>query len=110
MTDKIPPVANFAALLAAVVAVTGCSSARQQSAAPTTAQATKPAPRRQAPAKPRIVRPHNPAVPILMYHVVGTAPPDAPYPGLYVRRPVFAAQLAMLHARGYHAVSHRRAY
>src|SRR6266581_899573 len=62
MTDKIPPVAKFAALLAAVVAVTGCSSARQQSAAPTTAQTTKPAPRRQAPAKPRIVRPHNRAV------------------------------------------------
>ena len=56
MTDKIPPVAKFAVLLAAVVAVTGCSSARQQSAAPTTAQATKPAPRRQAPPKPRIVR------------------------------------------------------
>src|SRR6266576_1803201 len=73
MTDKIPPVAKFAVLLAAVVAVTGCSAARQQSAAPTTAQATKPAPRRQAPAKPRIVRPHNRAVPILMYHVVGTA-------------------------------------
>ena len=72
MTDKIP-VAKFAVLLGAVVAVTGCSSAKQQSAAPTTAQATKPA-RPQAPARPRIVRPHNRAVPILMYHVVGTAP------------------------------------
>ena len=44
MTDKIPPVAKFAVLLAAVVAVTGCSSAKQQNAAaPTTTQATKPA-------------------------------------------------------------------
>src|SRR5256885_7261690 len=110
MTDKIPPVAKFAVLLAAVVAVTGCSSARQKSAAPTTAQATKPAPRRQAPAKPRLVRPHNRAVPILMYHVVGTAPPDAPYPGLYVRRADFAGQLAWLRAHGYHAVSLRRVY
>ena len=110
MTDKIPPVAKFAVLLAAVVAVTGCSSARQQSAAPTTAQTTKPAPRRQAPAKPRIVRPHNRAVPILMYHVVGTAPPDAPYPGLYVRRADFAGQIAWLRAHGYHAVSLRRVY
>src|SRR2546429_5222296 len=110
MTDKIPPAAKFAVLLAAVVAVTGCSSARQQSAAPTTAQATKPAPRRQAPAKPRIVRPHNRAVPILMYHVVGTAPPDAPYPSLYVRRADFAGQLSWLRARGYHAVSLLRLY
>src|SRR5438046_9708699 len=104
MTDKIPPVAKFAVALAAVVAVTGCSSAKQQSAAPTTAQATKPAPRPQAPAKPRIVRPHNGAVPILMYHVVGTAPPNAPYPALYVSRSDFAGQLAWLHAHAYHAV------
>src|SRR6266699_5579847 len=110
MTDKIPPVAKFAVLLAAVVAVTGCTSARQQSAAPTTARATKPAPRRQAPAKPRIVRPHNRAVPILMYHVVGTAPASAPYPRLYVRRADFAGQLAWLRAHGYHAVSLLRVY
>src|SRR2546430_16823448 len=110
MTDKMPPVVKFAALRAAVVAVTGCSSARQQSAAPTTAQTTKPAPRRQAPAKPRIVRSHNRAVPILMYHVVGTAPPDAPDPGLYVRRADFAWQLGWLRAPGYPAVALRRVY
>jgi peptidoglycan/xylan/chitin deacetylase (PgdA/CDA1 family) len=111
MTDKIPPVAKFAVLLAAVVAVTGCSSAKQQNAAaPTTTQATKPATRSPAPAKPRIVHPHNRAVPILMYHVVGTAPADAPNPGLYVRRADFAGQLTWLRAHGYHAVSLRRVY
>ena len=110
MTDKIPRVAKFAVLLAAVVAVTGCSSAKQQSAAPATTQATKPATRAPAPAKPRIVHPHNRAVPILMYHVVGTAPPDAPYPSLYVSRADFAGQLAWLRVHGYHAVSLRRVY
>jgi len=93
-----------------VVAVTGCSSAKQQSAAATTAKATKPAARPQAPARPRIVRPHNRAVPILMYHVVGTAPPGAPFPSLYVRRADFAGQLAWLRAHGFHAVSLHRVY
>jgi peptidoglycan/xylan/chitin deacetylase (PgdA/CDA1 family) len=109
MTDKIP-VAKLAVLLAAVVAVTGCSSAKQQSAAPSTAPATKPTPRPHARAKSRIVRPHNRAVPILMYHVVDTAPPDARYPALYVSRADFARQLAWLRAHGYHAVSLRRVY
>jgi peptidoglycan/xylan/chitin deacetylase (PgdA/CDA1 family) len=109
MTDKIP-VAKFAVLLVALVAVTGCSSAKQQSATPTRAQATEPTRRPQAPARPRIVRPHNGAVPILMYHVVGTAPPDAAYPALYVSRSDFAGQLTWLRAHGYHAVSLRRVY
>jgi peptidoglycan/xylan/chitin deacetylase (PgdA/CDA1 family) len=49
-------------------------------------------------------------VPILMYHVVGTPPADAPLPGLYVRRADFAGQLDWLRAHGYHAVSLRRVY
>src|SRR6266576_3436168 len=102
MTAKIPPGPRSASLLPALVAVRGCAPRSHRTGPPTPAQATKPAPRRQAPAKPRIVRPHNRAVPILMYHVVGTAPPDAPYPGLYVRRADFAGQLAWLRAHGYH--------
>ena len=111
MTDKIPLVARLAVLLTALaVALTGCSSGEKQSAAPTTTQTTKPAPRPPAPAKPRIVHPHTRAVPILMYHVVGTAPADAPYPSLYVSRADFAGQLAWLRAHGYRAVSLRRVY
>jgi len=94
---------------ALVFALTGCSSAEKRSApAP---QAAKPAPRRPAaPAKPRIVHPHNRPVPILMYHVVGTPPAGAPFPGLYVRRADFAGQLSWLRAHGYHAVSLLRVY
>jgi peptidoglycan/xylan/chitin deacetylase (PgdA/CDA1 family) len=49
-------------------------------------------------------------VPILMYHVVGTAPPGAPFPSLYVRRADFAGQLAWLRAHGFHAISLHRVY
>ena len=109
MTDKIPLVARLAVLLTALaLALTGCSSGEKQSApAPKT---TKSAPRPPAPVKPRIVHPHNRAVPILMYHVVGTAPADAPYPSLYVTRADFAGQLRWLRAHRYHAVSLRRVY
>ena len=98
MSDKIPRVAKFAALAAfGALALTGCNSAQKQSApAP---QAPKRPPPTAAPApKPRIVHPHNRPVPILMYHVVGTAPPGAPFPSLYVRRADFAGQLAWLRA------------
>lgn len=44
-------------------------------------------------------------VPILMYHVIGSAPIGAPFPGLYVTRTEFAAQVAALVGAGYHAVT-----
>jgi peptidoglycan/xylan/chitin deacetylase (PgdA/CDA1 family) len=44
-------------------------------------------------------------VPILMYHVISSAPADAPYPDLYVPRASFAAQVAWLAGHGYHAVT-----
>jgi peptidoglycan/xylan/chitin deacetylase (PgdA/CDA1 family) len=49
-------------------------------------------------------------VPILMYHVIGSPPAGAPYPELYVTRADFAAQVAWLRARGYHAVTLRRVF
>lgn len=49
-------------------------------------------------------------VPILMYHVVTTAPADAPYPELYVPRADFAGQVAWLAAHGYHAVTLQRVF
>jgi peptidoglycan/xylan/chitin deacetylase (PgdA/CDA1 family) len=52
---------------------------------------------------------HGPAlrtpVPVLMYHVIGTPPPAAPYPGLFVSRTLFAAQVSALARAGYHAVT-----
>jgi len=45
------------------------------------------------------------SVPILMYHVILPAPAGAPFPGLYVPPPEFAAQMHALAAAGYHAVT-----
>lgn len=44
-------------------------------------------------------------VPVLMYHVIGTPPPGAPFPELYVTPGLFRAQIAALAAAGYHAVT-----
>jgi len=49
-------------------------------------------------------------VPVLMYHVVTTAPANAPYPELYVPRAHFAGQVAWLAAHGYHAVTLQRVF
>jgi peptidoglycan/xylan/chitin deacetylase (PgdA/CDA1 family) len=50
-------------------------------------------------------RPGNATVPILMYHVINPPPATAPYPGLYVPEPEFAAQMQALKAAGWHAVT-----
>jgi peptidoglycan/xylan/chitin deacetylase (PgdA/CDA1 family) len=101
-------VAKLGIVVAAfAVAASGCSSAQKQSTP--VQRPAKPA-RVIAPAKPHIVHPHNRPVPFLMYHVVGTPPATAPFPGLYVRRADFVGQLAWLRAHGYHAVSLLRVY
>ena len=55
---------------------------------------------------------HGPAlrtpVPVLMYHVIGTPPPSAPYPDLFVSRRLFAAQVAALARAGYQAITLER--
>ena len=50
-------------------------------------------PRAAAAPPRRAVRRAAAAVPILMYHVIAPPPPGAPYPGLYVPRVEFAAQM-----------------
>jgi peptidoglycan/xylan/chitin deacetylase (PgdA/CDA1 family) len=45
------------------------------------------------------------AVPILMYHVIGTPPAGAPYPELWVPAARFRAQLKRLAGSGYHGVT-----
>lgn len=103
------------ALAALATTCAGCASGGAKRSAPTTtAAATRPtathATRPARPQRPRIVFPHKRPVPILEYHVVGTAPADAPFPELYVRREAFAAQLRWLRRHGYQAVSLRRVY
>ena len=44
-------------------------------------------------------------IPILMYHVIAPPPAGAPFPGLYVPEPEFAAQMQALKAAGWHAVT-----
>ena len=60
---------------------------------------------RNKPKRRRPTGPHKSPVPILMYHVVGPTPTGAAFPGLYVRRRDFAAQLSWLVQQGYHAVT-----
>jgi peptidoglycan/xylan/chitin deacetylase (PgdA/CDA1 family) len=45
------------------------------------------------------------AVPVLMYHAIGVPPVGAPYPELFVSRPIFAAQMSALATAGYHPVT-----
>jgi peptidoglycan/xylan/chitin deacetylase (PgdA/CDA1 family) len=56
----------------------------------------------RAPAAQRAPRP---AVPILMYHVIGDAPADARLPALFVSPADFSAQIAGLSKAGYHGVT-----
>lgn len=50
-------------------------------------------------------RPYAGPVPILEYHVLGSAPVDEPYPDLYVSRPDFHKQMNWLDEHGYEAVT-----
>lgn len=50
------------------------------------------------------------AVPILMYHVLGTPPPGAPYPQLWVSAHAFASQVHLLAHSGYHGVTLRQVF
>jgi peptidoglycan/xylan/chitin deacetylase (PgdA/CDA1 family) len=95
--------ATVAGLLAAL-AVAGCGGGG--SAAP---------PRSPAVAAHRVHRlvldrgtghaPRRVAVPILMYHVIGTPPAGAPYPALWVPWRRFVGEMLALRAAGFHAVT-----
>jgi peptidoglycan/xylan/chitin deacetylase (PgdA/CDA1 family) len=50
-------------------------------------------------------RPYTGAVPILVYHDLGTPPPSEPYPGLFVSDSDFESEMAWLHSDGYQAVT-----
>jgi peptidoglycan/xylan/chitin deacetylase (PgdA/CDA1 family) len=53
---------------------------------------------------------HHRPVPILMYHVIGYAPPGAAFPELFVEPRDFELQMKWLARRGYHGVTLRRVY
>ena len=73
--------------------------------------AAAPAPRntpRPVPVRPRHVRASVSApvsVPILVYHVIAQPFPDSPFPGLYVPRAEFRAQMEALRRAGFHSVT-----
>jgi peptidoglycan/xylan/chitin deacetylase (PgdA/CDA1 family) len=50
-------------------------------------------------------RPGHATAPILMYHVINPPIPGASYPGLYVPKAEFSAQMQALKAAGWHAVT-----
>jgi peptidoglycan/xylan/chitin deacetylase (PgdA/CDA1 family) len=58
-------------------------------------------------ARTLVRRPRTNAVPILMYHVIGDPPTDAPFPELYVSRADFAGQLRWLASHGFEPVTLR---
>lgn len=58
----------------------------------------------------RLGTPDRRAVPVLMYHVIQRPFADSPYPGLYVPRAEFAAQMRWLDRHGYEAVTLQRVY
>jgi peptidoglycan/xylan/chitin deacetylase (PgdA/CDA1 family) len=72
------------------------------SAGTTSAPAKKPTP--AAPMPGAHLAPREP-VPILMYHLVNTAPPGTAEPELWVPREGFVAQTAWLAAHGFHGVT-----
>ena len=108
----MPPVAAARAslLLLGALALTACSSGQRSARPPSTDRPAAAAQRPKPHPKPRIVHPHNRAVPILLYHVIGAAPAGAPFPELYVSRSDFAAQLRWLHRHRYTAVTLSRVY
>jgi peptidoglycan/xylan/chitin deacetylase (PgdA/CDA1 family) len=97
-----------AVLLAALIA--GCGGGDRGGA---TAPSTGAAPARHVavgpagPAHRAVVHvpPSRARVPILMYHVIGTPPAGAAYPGLWVGADDFRAQVDALAAAGYRAVT-----
>jgi len=98
--------AALAALLALGAAAGGCGhseNAARPAAATTTTQTTIVVRKKTT---PRIVPgPHDEPVPILMYHVINTAPPGTPNPDLWVPADAFAAQVRALAGAGYHGVT-----
>lgn len=102
----VPILRLIAVLAAGCLLVAGCGGAPA---------AHEPSRHDRAPARPATTRaaaaelPHtarsHAAVPILMYHVIGTPKPGTPLPELWVTPQNFSAQVGALAAAGYQAVT-----
>src|SRR5690349_14273500 len=95
----------------AALALAGCGGGHSRPPPPTPAPAQHHARQPRArvlapvPADVRGAAARRMAIPILMYHVIATPTPGAPYPGLWVPTRVFAAQMQALRRAGYHAIT-----
>ena len=104
-----------AAVVLAVIVVTagpGSRTRRAPSAHAGSGSARASAHRRASAATPVVAHlgpatghPGGARVPVLMYHVINPPPAGAPYPGLYVPRAEFAAEMQALARAGWHAVT-----
>jgi peptidoglycan/xylan/chitin deacetylase (PgdA/CDA1 family) len=109
VTPGEPP-AGFSASPSAAAGATASPTAAPFAGLPV-ASLPRPVARLHArPTRAGLRAPRTLAVPILMYHVVGPVPAGEPYPGLFVSKPAFVAQLRYLIAHGYQAVTLQRVY
>lgn len=100
----------MAALAAVAVFVAGAAAAVILAERPSSPSGTKAVPiaRRQRVSRrkaPRRGTPSKEPVPILMYHVLAAAPPNALYPKLFVPPAELAAETDWLSAHGYQAIT-----
>lgn len=105
--------AHLAAAVLLAMLVAGCGTQQANSSSRTQPAKTATGTVRSRPrlglvanARPRPGwRLYTGPVPIILYHELGTPPPSAPYPSLYVSDSDFAQEMAWLHDQGYEAVT-----
>ena len=103
MARRLAALAALLAFAAAAVAAVVLGTRSSHSTPTQTVAARRHTTTARGPA-PR-PRPSRAPVPILMYHVLGTAPSGAAYPSLFVPSADLAAQVGWLASHGYHAVT-----
>jgi peptidoglycan/xylan/chitin deacetylase (PgdA/CDA1 family) len=98
-----------AAIAVAVLAAGSCGTSHKASSTAGSARSQTREPAAAPRSNARGASPGGPPghqpVPILMYHVIAAPPAGAPFPGLYVSPPEFAAQMRALKSAGWHAVT-----
>jgi peptidoglycan/xylan/chitin deacetylase (PgdA/CDA1 family) len=104
---RLLAVGALAGVIAAVVAAIAVATGGHKSHASATTASTTSAHRSSSGTTSTAASgtPGTLAVPILMYHVINVPPPSAAFPGLYVPRDEFLAQMQALKAAGWHAVT-----
>jgi len=104
------PRVGLAALIgaASVALAVGCGSSAHPAGSAGSTQSSAHAVTQSGPASATAAGhggpPGHEPIPILMYHVIASPPPGAPFPGLYVVPSEFAEQMHALKNAGWHAV------